>query len=142
MIYIVTGLPGSGKTTYVNNKIRSNDIVYDLDFIAKAIVLGREKTRNSIYITNKLLRSFIELSKDIEADVYIIRSAPTKEEIELFNSYSSKYLDVYRDYSYCYEERKNLITLEEFNKIYERYKDYKSNSLINIEIILVNKERW
>lgn len=142
MIYIVTGLPGAGKTTYVKNKMKPNDIVYDLDYMAEAIVLGREKTRNSIYITNKLLKPFIDLSSDIEADVYIIRSAPSKEEIELFTSYSSKYLDLCRDYSYCYEVRKDSLTLEEFNKIHKRYKDYKSNSSIRIERILMNKERW
>lgn len=59
MLYIVTGLPGAGKTTYVKNCMKLNDIVYDLDYIAEAIVLGREKTRNSIYITNGLLKSFI-----------------------------------------------------------------------------------
>ena len=142
MIYIVTGLPGAGKTTYVKNKMKPNDIVYDLDYIAEAIVLGREKTRNSIYITNKLLKPFIDLSSDIEADVYIIRSAPSKEEIELFNRYISKYLDVCRDYNYCYEVRKDSITLEEFNKIQKRYKDYKSNSSIRIERVLMNEERW
>lgn len=142
MIYIVTGLPGAGKTTYVKSRMKANDIVYDLDYISKAIVLGREKTRNSIYITNKLLRTFVELSSDLEADVYIIRVAPTKEEIELFNSYSSRYLDVFRDYSYCYEVRKDLITLEEFNKIHKRYKDYESNKSIRIEKVLINKERW
>ncbi|SCI45655.1 Uncharacterised protein [uncultured Clostridium sp.] len=142
MIYIVTGLPGAGKTTYVKSRMKANDIVYDLDYISKAIVLGREKTRNSIYITNKLLRTFVELSSDLEADVYIIRVAPTKEEIELFNSYSSRYLDVCRDYSYCYEVRKDLITLEEFNKIHKRYKDYESNRSIRIEKVLINKERW
>ena len=143
MIYIVTGLPGAGKTTYVNNRMKANDIVYDLDYIAEAIVLGTEKTRNSIYITNQLLKSFVEVAnKNIEADVYIIRVAPTKEEIKLFNSYSSKYLDVHRDYSYCYENRKDLIELEEFNNIYERYQEYKSNTSIIIEKILINKERW
>lgn len=143
MIYIVTGLPGAGKTTYVKNRLRSNDIAYDLDYIAQAIVLGKDKTRSSTYIANQLLKPFLELSKNnIEADVYIIRTAPSKEEIELFNSYNSKYLDISVDYNYCYDIRKDSITLEEFNNVYDRYKRYKKDNSIIIETILRNIERW
>lgn len=45
-LYIITGPPLSGKTTYVQNQLKENDIVFDSDEIARAFTYSKYHTVN------------------------------------------------------------------------------------------------
>lgn len=89
MIILVTGLPGTGKTTWVKGHMKPGDIVYDLDRIAGALTYSEEERGNSVarYLANEMydsLRSTVEW-EDIPfaGDVYIIRTNPGMKEARL-----------------------------------------------------------
>ncbi len=138
-LYIITGLPGAGKTTYVKNKMKSNDLVYDLDYIAKSFTYGY-KTSNSIKITNKILSTFIEEAMKLNGNVYIIRTSPSSDELELFNRYNCEFIEIQEDVSVCYERRKDYISKEEFERIVFKHNIYLNTKKNNSNDI--NKERW
>lgn len=45
-VYIITGAPGSGKSTYVKKHKKDNDLVVDLDYICAALQLETNVHRN------------------------------------------------------------------------------------------------
>jgi predicted kinase len=54
-IYILVGLPGSGKSTWVNSKIRNSPISYDIvssDNIIEKIAKKQNKTYSEVFVDN------------------------------------------------------------------------------------------
>lgn len=123
-LYVVTGLPGSGKTTYVEKKIKSDTLVYDADKIIKAIRLDDEVTGASKRVANKMLNTFVEESmKCKNIDVYVIRTSPNQEELELFNKYKAKYIEIEENIDTCKDRRLNIAE-DEWTKIQFKHKMY------------------
>lgn len=121
-LYIVTGIAGAGKTTYVRNNIK-NGIVYDLDYIVNAITYNNPNLA-AIKITNSILKTFIDESMKLKnISVYIIRSSPNDEERELFDKYKAIYVDIETDIEVCRSRRSN-ISDEEFEEIIFKHKKY------------------
>lgn len=80
---LVIGLPGTGKTTYVRQRL-SRGVCYDLDSIAGALRLKEpkaDKYKPARWIANRLLNGFADAAHQYVDDVYIIRTAPTIEEL-------------------------------------------------------------
>ena len=80
---LVIGLPGTGKTTYVKQRL-SRGVCYDLDAIAGALRLKPPKEddyKPARWIANRLLKGFAQAAHEYVNDVFIIRSAPTIEEL-------------------------------------------------------------
>ena len=125
-LYIVTGLPGAGKTTYVQSHMKDSDLVYDLDYIANAISYDKNN-QYSRNLANKLLSSFVKEASNLNTDTYIIRSIPSKEELELFEKYNAVYIDIKEDTDVCYERRKDVISKDKFDEKIFRYNVYLNN---------------
>lgn len=140
-IYVVTGLPGAGKTTYVQSHMQDNDLVYDLDFMANAISYNKNNfySRN---LANKLLSSFIKEASKLNTNTYIIRSIPNKEELELFERYNVIYIDIKEDANVCYERRKEVITKEKFEEKIFKHEIYLKNKKENEKNGTKMEERW
>lgn len=80
---LVIGLPGSGKTTYVQQHLEGG-IAYDLDYLAAAFRLTSAHAENhgaAVRIANDLLYAFADKAQDYTSKVYIIRTAPTLAEL-------------------------------------------------------------
>lgn len=87
---LVIGMPGAGKTTYVQKHLTRNSICYDLDYIAAAL---RATTPDKIEhptmadparrMANDLFKGFAEGAHRFARTVYIIRSAPTEDEYHI-----------------------------------------------------------
>ena len=144
MIYIVTGLPGAGKTTYVKSIMTTHDSIYDLDYMVEAFTLCNGfRSSNAIFIANSLLKPFVKAANECSiGNVYIIRVALSNEEIEFFNQLNVRYLNIDTDKDTCYSRRCNTITLKEFDNIAERYDKYLRINANRIQTVLINKEHW
>lgn len=86
MVYFVCGLPGSGKTTWVQQRMGPLDLVYDMDSVAGALTYKVQERENPAarYIANEMYDTFIEYIPGIhseERNVYIIRTVPDKRSI-------------------------------------------------------------
>lgn len=77
--YIVTGLPCSGKTTFVKNRLKEDDIVFDSDEIARAFTYSKYHTVNKDGIRPFILKLRYQWlqslnSFGITGDAYLIAS--------------------------------------------------------------------
>lgn len=79
-VYLVTGAPCSGKSTYVRLNMSKGDLVYDLDELAKALSYGELHNNNPLLIDyaldiRELILNKLEIEQDINA-AWIITTNP------------------------------------------------------------------
>lgn len=91
-VFIVTGRPCSGKTTYVRNNIKQNDIVFDFDEIARALTYSKWHTVNKENVkplVMQLRHAFINSLWDSKplGDVWIIASNLTDYLLKITKRY-------------------------------------------------------
>lgn len=82
---LVTGLRGSGKSTYCKKEMDSETLVYDMDAIASAFRLKmphEEYFKPARRMANDFLKGFLIKAHDYAKKVYIIRTAPPIKEVE------------------------------------------------------------
>jgi dephospho-CoA kinase len=86
-ITLVCGPPGSGKTTYVNNRRKPGDLVWDLDSIMHAIT-GEEihhTPASAVHFATAMRTAFFsEAKKPLGHRIWIIDACPTISERTLF----------------------------------------------------------
>lgn len=83
-VILVIGLPGSGKTHYVEQNLE-NSVVFDLDHIAAALRLTEphsERHEAARLLTNDLIFDFVAKARRYSRKTYIIRTAPQPSEVE------------------------------------------------------------
>lgn len=83
-LFLVIGLPGSGKTTWAKQHLR-NGLAYDADYLAAAFRLTRpheDTSASARKIANSMAISFAQNARRFCGLVYVIRTAPTIEEFQ------------------------------------------------------------
>lgn len=83
MITMVIGLEGSGKSTYVRERM-GDGIAYDLDYIASAFRLRQphlEYHASSRRLANDLFKAFSTKAIEYNSNVFIIRTAPSIDDL-------------------------------------------------------------
>lgn len=85
MKYLVIGLPGSGKTSFVKQRMQEG-LCFDLDYVAAAFRLKgphEERHTGSRRMANSLMTGFsLNAEEYTSGDIFIIRTAPDLCEIE------------------------------------------------------------
>lgn len=82
-LFMVIGLPGSGKTTYVKRHLK-HGLAYDLDYIAAAFRLTEPHSERHIgarKMAGDMARSFADNAKRYTGLTFIISAEPTIEEV-------------------------------------------------------------
>lgn len=88
-ITIVTGMPGSGKSTWVRNHMAKGDIAFDLDRIAGALTYSEEERENlsarriAIELRPEMIEAILsEADGRNDLDCYIISTNPRKDMLD------------------------------------------------------------
>ena len=110
MITLVVGMPGSGKTTYVQQRLGAEGLCYDLDYLAAAVRLTaphKENNKAAWQMMNDLLGGFCRNAEKYSNNVFIIRTAPTISELETIKPSRVVLMDkVYRPLPRDFSEEK------------------------------------
>lgn len=87
MVYLIYGSPCSGKSTYINEHIKDNDIVCDVDLIYQAI--GNHDAHDAdLYVHEVALmlkNNLLDIIRDRKGgwgDAYVVSLANTKEKLQ------------------------------------------------------------
>ena len=94
MKYLIFGSPGAGKTTYVKNNKRWDDIVLDIDYLYHCLTFNKlkEKPYSDYNIIMDIYDLILEYTKSIlDKNIYIIKFVPKKEEREYYKKYYITY---------------------------------------------------
>lgn len=98
IINIVTGMPGSGKSTWVKNHMKKGNLVYDLDRIAGALTYNEEERENlsarriAVELRLEMIEAILsEADGRNDLDCYIISTNPRKD---MLDSIQAHLLDV------------------------------------------------
>ncbi|MFM1542301.1 hypothetical protein ABGF49_07780 [Helcococcus ovis] len=127
-LYIVTGPPCSGKTTYVKNNLKEKDIVFDSDEIARAFTYSKYHTVNKNGIVTFILRlryQFINSLKSITiGDAYIIVTHITDSLLKQCSMYDYKIINMDTTIQECIDRLYKDISRpdkKEWEKIIKEY---------------------
>ena len=76
-VYLITGAPCSGKSTFVKQHMQNGDLIFDFDEIAKALTFGKPHNSNPLikdYVIDirNLILNKLEMELDINAAWIII----------------------------------------------------------------------
>lgn len=98
MLYVVSGPPCAGKSTYIRDNAKTGSVVIDLDRIA--LSLTTEDTQHHDYsdlvkgvaiaARRAAIAKALPLSQAL--DVYLIDTDPTRESMELYARYRAKWV--------------------------------------------------
>lgn len=80
MIHVVTGAPCSGKTTFVNEHKRENDVVIDLDSLAVALGASNRYDYHGDIREAAFAARNAAIAAVGDSDAWIVHSQPTDEQ--------------------------------------------------------------
>ncbi|MBR1540702.1 MAG: HNH endonuclease [Clostridia bacterium] len=120
LITLVSGYPGSGKTTYVLEHKKYNDVMLDLDILYKALtnnnMYEEHKEKNIVEYINDLMRATIYKAKEYKFDVWFIRCMPNDIEVEILKENNARCIQMNVDRIEC---KKRLIKDKRLTKDFE-----------------------
>lgn len=139
-IKVVTGLPGCGKTSYVQQHRLPEEPVYDLDYLVDAMAVGGEADRNIMTaVGNEMLSTFVDSCKRMNVSAWLIRAAPSGKDMDELQKVHAVYIDLPYDMEKCLKNRPSIMEteMEEIQTRYELYQKMKPKSSEEEQ-----KERW
>ena len=98
MIYVISGPPCSGKSTYIKQNAKSGSIVIDMDRIALALTTediehhAYSKAIKSLAITTRKTAIKKALTLGAVVDVFIIDTEPSQESKAMYSWYKAKHV--------------------------------------------------
>ncbi|MER7063917.1 AAA family ATPase [Streptomyces albidoflavus] len=96
MLYVVTGPPAAGKTSWVNEHAQPRDIVIDYDTIAQALAGPGAPTHDHRHTLHLIARSARRAALDEalrhvdRADVYLIHTQPSERSLARYRKHGAR----------------------------------------------------
>jgi hypothetical protein len=93
-LYVVTGPPAAGKTTWVRERARHGDVVVDLDAIASALTPGGDGHRHPhavLRCAQRARRAAIDeaLRHTADVDVYVVHTQPSAKALARYSEHGA-----------------------------------------------------
>ncbi|PZG47446.1 hypothetical protein C1I98_13310 [Spongiactinospora gelatinilytica] len=94
-LWVVTGPPASGKSTWVRNQAKPGDIVIDYDLLATALTapgaVSHDHRKTLRHITSRARAAAITeaLKHTDRVDVYVIHSQPSTEAVRRYTEHQT-----------------------------------------------------
>lgn len=131
-LFIVTGLPGTGKTKYCEGQMTYGKLTYDMDAIADAMDFAK-KSGLARVVAMRMLETFLVNCKKEKADeVYVIRTSPSIEEEHMFAKYKPEYIELNQIWT------RRDFNDDDWNRIILKHELY----VRRIKPKIVTEERW
>lgn len=99
-LYVVTGPPGAGKTTWVTEHAKQGDVVIDYDRLAQALTVpgadthDHGKTVRSVAHRARIAAISAALRYVHRVDVYIIHTKPRPEAMAKYATYQAQVITI------------------------------------------------
>jgi dephospho-CoA kinase len=100
MLYVITGPPAAGKTTWVQQHARPRDIVIDYDAIAQALAGPGAPThahRHTLHLIARAARraALNEALRHLaRADVYLIHTQPSTQTLARYRNHNARVITI------------------------------------------------
>lgn len=108
MLHVICGAPCSGKTTYVSNHSRDNDLIIDLDKIASAFGGSDYHAKGEPFeVALKARKMAIEHSLSGKGEYWLIDTLPTTEHLEQYKNANAEIVVIDTPIDICLERAKN-----------------------------------
>lgn len=125
MIHVVCGAPCSGKTTYVKNHAKDDDVIVDADKIAQAFGSTSEYMAkgNILDVSLKSRKTAIDTILDKNLDSWIIDTNPSEESLKRYREVNAEIINLDTDMNECikralqdYRPKETIDVIKEYFK--------------------------
>jgi uncharacterized protein len=147
MLYIVTGAPCSGKTTYVQEHKQDTDVVIDLDFLAQA--LGSkdlyEHPRAIKATALSARKQAIKTCIENNFNAWVVDTKPSKESIETYKQAKAEFIALDIDEETCLQRCEQENRPQQTREAIEQYFHSKGGKMktkeFNVEVKEAGEEK-
>jgi predicted kinase len=128
-VFVVTGPPAAGKTTWVREHAKPGDITIDYDTLAQALSpeLASDPADQPKYVTDVVMAARsaaideATYGSPITHDVYLVHSMPGRQHLNRYRKYGFEVITIDPGYTECMRRAQDERTPRQVEQVHEWY---------------------
>lgn len=98
-VYVITGPPAAGKTTWIRERAKPGDITIDYDDLVQALSPGlssdpAEQPKDVVDVAMAARRAAINEAAEVACDVYVVHAMPSKRSLQQYTAWGWQVITV------------------------------------------------